>query len=343
MRIACLLVIFCIGCGDDDTSVDVDAATVLDAGSVDAMAVVDAGGSDGGQDADAGSDAGPLTPRDPFDGIGTVEPAATAAPGGGDFQFLEGPAWWPGPGVLIFSDIPASTLYQLTPPDTVEVFRPASSEANGNTVGPTGDLFTCEHASREVTRTPPGGSAATVVGRYMGMRFNSPNDLAVRRDGTIYFTDPPYGLGSRMREVGFNGVYRVDPGGAVTAEWMGDADDTRPNGIVLSPRELTLYVADTAKGLVRAFDVRADGVLSAERPFVTDTPNADGMAMDTTGNLYVTTANGVQVYANDGTPWGTIDVPQRPANCGFGDDDKQTLYITARTGLYRVRIPIPGI
>jgi gluconolactonase len=324
-----------VGCGGGTGPEDggLDGAVDADGG-----ALADVGGAPDGAPADAGPvDAGPV---DPLEGMGEVELVADAAEGRA-FQFLEGPVWWEGPGVLIFSDIPASTLYQLTPPDAVAVFRAPSGEANGNAVHPSGDLLSCEHAGRRVARTPEGGTPSTFADAFMGDRFSSPNDLTARSDGTVYFTDPPYGL-SGPREIPFNGLFRIDPDGRVSAEWMGDADATRPNGVALSPDERVLYLADTAGGDVRAFDVAADGTLSGERAFVDDTPNADGMAVDVAGNLYVTTRNGVQVYDPAGNAWGTIGVPQIPANCGFGDDDRRTLYITARTGLYRVRLAVAG-
>jgi gluconolactonase len=175
----------------------------------------------------------------------------------------------------------------------------------------------------------------------MGILLNSPNDIAVRADGTIYFTDPPYGIDPADQDLDFNGLFRVDPGGALTAEWRG-ALDTRPNGVALSPDQRTLYLADTTAGLT-AFAVQVDGSLSDERPFVPSVPNADGLAVDTGGNVYVAAADGVRVYAPDGSLWGTIAVPRQPANAAFGEPDARTLYITARQGLYRVRLTHPGI
>jgi len=338
-----ILVLLIPACGDDGGGPD----GAVDSGSGDSAppdAPIDTGVGDTGVDtgpADSAADAplpdgGPPPPRDPFDGIGDVEMVQ------GGFSFLEGPHWRAADGVLLFTDIPENTIHALTPPSSVAVFRMPSDNANGLGTDAAGQLLAAEHGARRVSRTLADGTVETVVERYMGDRLNSPNDLAVRADGTIYFTDPPYGLMGRMREVAFNGVYRVAPDGSLTAEWMGPTE-SRPNGVSLSADQGTLYVVDTNAGLVRAYDVAADGSLSGERDFVTDTPGADGMAVDETGNLYVTTSNGVQAYSRDGTSWGTIVVPMQPANCGFGDDDYQTLYITARTTLYRVRIAIRGL
>ena len=176
----------------------------------------------------------------------------------------------------------------------------------------------------------------------MGRAFNSPNDIAVRSDGTVYFTDPPYGLAGRPQEIPFLGVYRVSPTGDVSVEWMSSSNSQRPNGIVLSPDESVLYLADTDDGVVRRFDVASDGSLSGEDTFVASARGADGMAVDTAGNLFVAAGPGVLVFAPDGTMWGVINVPEQPANVGFGDADLRTLYITARTTLYRVQLMVPG-
>lgn len=333
-----LVALLALGCdnGDPDTDAgdgDRDAGARSDAGDGDGDAgpPTDGGGTDAGSPVDAGP------PVDPLDGMGSVEPVQ------GGFMFLEGPRWREADGVLLFTDIPASTIYRLTPPSTVDSFRAPSGAANGLASLPDGRLLAAEHENRRVSVTDGGGTVTDFAATdAMGRAFNSPNDVAVRSDGNVYFTDPPYGLAGRTREIPFNGVFRVDPTGVVDVVWMSSMMSQRPNGIGLSPDERVLYVADTADALVRRFDVAVDGSTSGEATFVTGTPNADGMAVDTAGNLFVTTANGVMVFAPDGSSWGTIDVPEQPANCGFGDADHRTLYITARTTLYRVRLTIPG-
>ncbi len=305
MRNACLLVALAACSGEDATMID-------------------------GAPADAAGD--------PLAGIGTVEQVA------GGFMFVEGPQWLAARGSLVFSDIPASTIRELTPPSTITIFRMPSDNSNGLAVTPDGDLLAAEHGTRRVSRSAIDGSGVTaVVSTFEGARLSSPNDVIARSDGTIYFTDPPYGIADADRELDFMGVFRVPAGGdAAIAEWRG-ALTARPNGIGLAPDEHTLYVSDTDEGVVRAWTVEADGALSGERTLTTDTPGADGLAVDAAGNLYVATTAGIRVIAPDGTTWGTIAVAEQPANCAFGGDDARTLYITARTGLYRVTLSRPGI
>ena len=326
VRCTVVLVVALWACGDD--AGDGDGAAI-DGGNGGGGAVDAAPGA---TDATPGSDAAPA--RDPLDGAGAVQLVQEG------FQFLEGPAWNSAEGVLVFSDIPANTIYELTPPDTIVSFRNPSGNANGLAFDTQGRLLAAEHGNRRVSRTEGNGPVA-VADAYEGDRLNSPNDVAVRSDGTLYFTDPPYGIDEAQRELQFNGVFRVAPGGALTAEWEGDLS-SRPNGVALSPDEQTLYVADTAAGSVRRYDVAVDGSLSGEAVFTADAPNADGMAIDSAGNVFVTTSAGVRVFAPDGSLWGTIAVPRVPANCAFGGADRKTLYITARQGLYRVSLPIAG-
>ena len=279
----------------------------------------------------------PIEPVDPLEGIGEVELV------GDGFVFTEGPTWRPDDGVLMFTDIPSARIHRLTPPSTIDVFDANSNQANGLDTDISGELLVAEHLGRRVTRRNPDGSVADVIDNYEGNAFNSPNDLSVRSDGTLYFTDPPYGLQGRPREIDFNGLFRIPAdGSAPVAEWQGDAALTRPNGLVLSPDESLLYLADTT-GDISVFDVATDGSLTNRRTFTDDASRSDGMAIDAEGNLFVTADDGVRVYAPDGTLWGVIEVPLQPANCAFGDADAQTLYITARTALYRVRMARPGL
>lgn len=307
------------GCGDDG------AARVDASGATDASPGIDAPLDP----ADA------AVPRDPLVGAGTAMLLQAG------FQFIEGPVWRPASSVLLFSDIQGNTIYRLTPPSSIDTFRADSGNSNGLVEDENGLLLAAEHGNRRVSRTTAGGQIVDVATMYQGMRLNSPNDIAVRSDGTIYFTDPPYGISPGDQELGFNGVFRVPPGGGLVAEWQG-ALSSRPNGILLSPDESVLYVADT-EGPVRAYDVAGDGTLSGERVFTSDVTGADGMCMDETGNVFVTTSSGVEAFAPNGSLWGTIAVPEQPANCTFGGSDYRTMYITARTGLYSVAMVIPGI
>lgn len=280
-----------------------------------------------------------VPPVDPLAGRGMVELVR------GRFMFTEGPQWRSREGDLVFSDIPANTIFRLGAMDAITMFRMPSDSSNGLAVDMMGRLLAAEHGSRSVTRTRPDGTRETLASHFTEggnrRRLNSPNDLIVRSDGTVYFTDPPYGISAGQQELSFNGVYRIAPSGALTAEWRG-ATSSRPNGVVLSPDERVLYVADTADGTVRAWAVQADGALMGERMFVRTSGNPDGMAIDRAGNLYVSTRTGVEVFAPDGRRWGVIAIPEQPANCAFGGADARTLYVTARTGLYSTRVNVPG-
>ncbi len=260
----------------------------------------------------------------------------------GGFTFTEGPVWIASRGQLLFTDIPADTVHQLQPPATVTIFRTPSGKSNGLGLDAQGRLIASEHDNRRVSRTLVDGTIVTVADRWQGKRLNSPNDNITRSDGTIYFTDPPYGIpAGQQRQLDFQGVFRVDPAGTLHLE---SRDMNSPNGVALSPDEKTLYVDDTADGLVRQFPVRPDGSLGPPAMFVPSTGGGgDGMAMDDKGNLYVSTNAGVTVYDPSGTTWGTIPVPEMPTNCTFGGPDRKTLYITAQTSLYRVTLTVAGL
>jgi gluconolactonase len=257
------------------------------------------------------------------------------------FQFLEGPVWHPD-GYLLFSDIPASRIYKWSG-GTFETWRDPTGNSNGLTLDRERRLIACEHSGRRVSRVAD-GTIEPLAEYYNGKRLNSPNDVVVRSDGIVYFTDPPYGIEPDQREQPCNGVYRVLTDG--TLELLLD-DFDRPNGLAFSPDESTLYVDDSPRRHVRAFDVRPDGALTNSRVIADmDHPQSgspDGMKVDQEGNLYVTGATGVWVFEPDGTHLGVIATPERPANCAWGDDDLSTLYITARTSLYRIRTKVPGL
>ncbi|MDP3278862.1 MAG: SMP-30/gluconolactonase/LRE family protein [Deltaproteobacteria bacterium] len=318
-----------------DTATSPDAG--LDASEEASVSVPDA--SDAPDVPDANVDAGP--PVNPMMGIGAVELVRAG------FMFTEGPQWRSREGDLLFSDIPANTIHRVNTPAMFTVFRMPSDNSNGLAVDAMGRLLAAEHGSRSVTRTRADGSRETLAREFreggMMRRLNSPNDVIVRSDGTVYFTDPPFGIpAGQTRELTFNGVFRLSPTGVLTAEYRGGTS-TRPNGIALSPDERTLYVADSADGNVRAWAVGTDGALTGERIAARTMGNADGMAVDSQGNLFVTTRVGVEVFAPSGTRWGTITVPMQPANCAFGESDRRTLFITARQGLFRVRLAMPGL
>jgi gluconolactonase len=273
---------------------------------------------------------------DPLTGRGPVEKV------GGGFTFTEGPVWIRSKGMLLFTDVAADTINQFQPPATITVFRGPTGRSNGLGLDPQGRLIASEGDNRRVTRTLADGTVVTVADRWQGKRLNSPNDNITRSDGTTYFTDPPYGLPpGQARELDFQGVFRVDPAGTLHLE---SRDFNRPNGVALSPDEKTLYVDDTADNLVRKFPVRPDGSLGPATIFVAATGGGgDGIAIDDAGNVYVATDGGVKVYRPSGAPWGTIAVPEVPSNCTFGGADRKTLYITAKTSLYRVVLRSPGL
>jgi sugar lactone lactonase YvrE len=259
------------------------------------------------------------------------------------FEFTEGPVWHPD-GYLLFSDIPASRTYKWMPDGTVTIWREPTSNANGLTLDHQRRVLACEHSGRRVSRVEADGRVVTLADSYGGRPLNSPNDVVVKSDGTIYFTDPPYGIAPEQREQPCNGLYRITTDG--TLELLID-DFDRPNGLAFSADQSILYVDDSPRRHVRAFDVRADGTLANSRVLADmDHPqpgSPDGMKIDVEGHMYVTGATGVWVFEPDGTCLGVVATPERPANCAWGDADRQTLYITARTSLYRVRTMVPGL
>jgi gluconolactonase len=259
------------------------------------------------------------------------------------FRFTEGPVWHPD-GYLLFSDIPANTIYKWTPDGSVETFRSPSGHANGLTFDRWGRLIACEHSNRQVSRTEPNGTIVTLANEYDGSRLNSPNDAVVKSDGSIYFTDPPWGLTAAygipgIQELPFEGVYCLSPDGE-TLELL--EADILPNGLAFSPDEKVLYVAATQQGRIYAFDVQSDGLLANRRVFARVSGQPDGMKVDIRGNLYVAVMGGVGIYNSEGIHLGDIVTPEWPANCGFGGDDNRTLFITATTSVYRVQMTVQG-
>lgn len=344
MRLLCLLACLAFACGDDDGSTD---DPPVDGGGTDGFVADRDGfvpGIDGFVPMDGGGDEPDMGPPvDPVDGAGEVTLVASSYMGD-DFGFLEGPHWQGDRLVfsdLIFSTPARQTIYALDADDELSIVLRPSEGANGSGTAMDGDHITCLQVGRRVARVTEAGALETLFERYEGDRLNAPNDLVFASSGRWYFTDPGYGVEGPDREIDVHGLYLVD-GDTLTRVWDGTTSQ-RPNGVALSPDDRTLYLADTADAVVRAFDVAADGTLSSERTFASDASGADGMTVDEAGNLYVATGSGVRVYAPDGTLWGTLDVPMTPANCAFGGADRRTLYITARTGLYRVAMPIPGI
>ena len=264
----------------------------------------------------------------------------------GGFGFTEGPVWRD--GGLLFSDIPNSRTVrwqELPEGFSVATYRTPSGNANGLTLDREGRLISCEHSGRRVSRQEPDGSFTTLADSYQGKKLNSPNDVVVRSDGTVYFTDPPYGVEDLGQEpdLDFRGVYMIKTDG--TLHLLVD-DFDRPNGLALAPDERTLYVNDSRRRHIRAFVVRDDGTLHNYRVWTdmnsSDIGSPDGMKVDTQGNVFCTGPGGVWVINPGGHVLGRIIGDEQPANVGWGGDDWSTLYVTARTSLYRIRLQTKG-
>ena len=266
----------------------------------------------------------------------------------GDMKFTEGPVWVPSRKTLIFSDIPNSKLMQWKPGQGLSEFRD-SEQANGNILDLQGRLISCQHAARNMVRTEPDGTITVLVDKFDGKRLNSPNDVAVRSDGTLWFTDPPWGLNGPGDLPG-HWVFKFDPKTGKIEPVVKEL--AMPNGINFSPDESRIYIADTGGHPkhpdpafhtlppgVHCYEVSREGVLG--KKLFTIPESSDGMTIDEKGNLY-TTHEGVNVFTPEGKLMERIAVPEGPANVTFGGDDYKTLFITARTSLYSVRMKNAG-
>jgi gluconolactonase len=270
-------------------------------------------------------------------------------------RWAEGPVWFADANQLVWSDIPNQRMLRWVPGGGVSVFREPSNFANGNTRDRQGRLITCEHGGRRVTRTEADGSITVLADTFEGRRLNSPNDVVVRSDGSIWFTDPTYGIlhdyeGYRAEpEQAARNVYRLDPQSGDLTAVVGDF--RQPNGLAFSPDETVLYVADsaashddTAPRHIRAFDVSDGGTLSGSRVFATiDAGIPDGIRVDTEGNLWSSAADGVHCFSPEGLLIGKIRVPQTVANLTFGGPRRNRLFIAATTSLYSLFVTATGI
>jgi gluconolactonase len=257
----------------------------------------------------------------------------------GGYTFTEGPVW-SREGFLLFSDVPANHIVKIAPGQKPVVFRDQSNGANGNNYDSRGRLYTCESRTRRVVRMDKSGKIEVVAEHYEGKRFNAPNDIVVRKDGHVYFTDPAFGKSQNEgREMDYYGIYHITPRGEVklVAKTAG-----LPNGITLSPDGRLLYVSFSDERVLRAYDVDRSGEVSNGRVLVKDIDGPpDGIAIDEKGNIYVT-ANKIDVYTPEGKLLGQVETGETPRNCAFGDADWQTLYVTAYTSVYRIRLDVKG-
>jgi gluconolactonase len=265
------------------------------------------------------------------------------------FMFTEGPQWDPRRQRLLFSDIPGNAIFEWSDAAGVQLFRKPSDMANGLTWDREGRLLCCEHATSRVTRIESDGSISVIASAFEGMELNSPNDIVVKRDGGIYFTDPTYGRREYygvLREpvLGFRGVYRVEPDGA-RITLLAD-DFAQPNGLCFSIDERHLFVNDTERMHIRAFDVAGDGTLRNDRIWAElygeGAGAPDGMKIDSAGNLYCCGPGGIHVLDRCASSLGVIRVPTYVANFTWGGEDMKSLFITATHNLYRIRVRVPG-
>lgn len=260
-------------------------------------------------------------------------------------SWLEGPAWFPAGRYLVFSDIPNDRILRWDETTSqVGVFRHPAGYTNGHTVDNEGRLVSCEHGGRRVSRTEHDGSVVTLASHLDGKRLNSPNDVVVARDGSVWFSDPPYGIDTDYEayaaasEIGANHLYKISPDGELSIA----ADDfDRPNGLAFRPDESQLLVVDSGIGHIRAFDY-ADGKLTGGDVVIANPNGADGMRFDTEGRLWVGTRDGLRVYTPELELIGILHLPEVAANLCFGGPKLNQLFITATTSLYTTRVKATG-
>lgn len=266
--------------------------------------------------------------------------------------FTEGPVWFADHECLLWSDIPANRIMRLAPDGSVSVFRDGSNHTNGNTRDRQGRLVSCEHSARRVTRTEIDGTITVLADSFEGQPLNSPNDVVVKSDGSVWFTDPEYGIrlnipGGTKYQAG-DYVFRVDPQSGVVTAVARDFD--KPNGLAFSPDERVLYVADSAvtdgpdrNSHIRRFEVNADDTLGGGEVFATTVGVPDGMRVDVEGNLWASAGAKIDVYAPDGALLGQIvDFPAPVTNLTFGGRDRDRIFVTAGGSLFAVGVAVAG-
>jgi len=265
------------------------------------------------------------------------------------FLFTEGPLWHAQDEYLLFSDMPGDHLRKWSRQGGVTSFRKPCAQSNGLAWDRQGRLIVCEHATSRLTRTKLDGSSTVLASHYDGKELNSPNDVVVKSDGGIYFTDPTYGRAEyygkpRPTQLDFRGVYRAEPDGNRLTLL---ADDFRqPNGLCLSLDEKRLFVNDTERQHIRVFDVKPDGTLANGRVWAQTTGAGagapDGMKMDSEGNVYCCGPGGIHVFDPQANCLGVIGMPEHTANFCFGESDYRTLFVTASTSIYKLRVKVAG-
>jgi gluconolactonase len=260
----------------------------------------------------------------------------------GGFQFVEGPIWKDGTG-LLFSDIPANKVYQWSSGSGVTVYRNPSGNSNGLTMDAQGRLVMTQTGYRRVSRLEGDGTETILAATYMGKKLNSPNDVVVKSDGSIYFTDPPFNIPTGEKaELTFSGIYRVSPKGALQ---LLDGSLSLPNGICFSPDETKLYVNNSSERVIYVWDVVDDSTIANKRRFASINPTgyADGMKTDAAGNIFCSGPLGIWIFSPTGVLLDTILVPGQTSNCAWGDASRKTLYITSGDAVYRIRTTTTGV
>jgi gluconolactonase len=281
-----------------------------------------------------------------------VDPGAEVERVATGFTFTEGPIWNKQEDFLLFSDMPGDVRRKWTQAGGVEEVMRPSNKCNGMVYDGQGNLLVCEHATSSLVRERPDGARETLATHYHGRELNSPNDVATRSDGMIYFSDPVYGrvpgFGlEREQDLPFQGVYRIRPGGGEPELVVAEDDFEQPNGLCFSPDESLLYINDTPRALIRVYDVHPNGSLANGRTFfegigsgVLQEGIPDGMKCDARGNIWVTGPGGVWVISDGGEHLGVVEVPENVGNLAWGGSDWRTLWMPSSTSLYRVRTEV---
>lgn len=265
-----------------------------------------------------------------------VAPGAEIQKLPGTYRFTEGPCWTK-QNTLIFSDIPANTIYEFDGKE-VKKWRENTMGTNGNTIDSQGVVYSCEHTSRSVTKTT-GKSTQPIAISFKDKKLNSPNDIAIHSSGLILFTDPSYGIRPNQMEQDAKYVYQFDPKSQEMIQIYKGRN--QPNGLVFSPDGKTLYVADSGAGDIDVFDYQPNKVLTPT--FKIPSPGPDGIRVDTEGRIWAACGDGVNVYASTGKLLQNIKFPEQPANLCFGGSDGKTLFVTARTGVYSLQVTVTGV